>query len=117
MDLLQAPYAHRVAPPRYNRLDRCARAAHSSDARNAVSYCIFANRLFITEGVRPAGGGVNDEVDRTSLEKIDCIGTAFVHLENGFRGHPRRANSFGGSTRRGHFKTQLVKALGQRDGL
>jgi len=37
--------------------------------------------FFIGEGVRSAGSGVDDQIQRSRFDQIHCVGAALVHLE------------------------------------
>ena len=105
-----------IAAPRGDRFDGRARSAHGGDARDAIGHRVPANRFLIGEGVRPAGGGVDDQVERAGLQKIDGVRTAFVHLEHGLRRDSGGADRVGGAARGGDFEAQFVEALGERHG-
>jgi len=74
-----------VAAAGHDRLCGCFGATHRGDARDAICHCVFADRLFVGEGVRAAGCRVDNQIERAGFEKIDGVWAAFIYFENGFR--------------------------------
>src|SRR5581483_6589930 len=74
-----------------------------------------ADRLFVKEGVLPAGS-IDDELDPSPLDQVDDVRPALLHLENAFDdqagGLERVRRSLGGDD----LETKMDVAAGEIDG-
>ena len=116
MDFLQAPDTDGVAPAGLDGLDGGFGAGHCGDAGDSIRHRVAADRFFVGEGVRAAGGGVDDQVERTGFQQIHGIRPAFIYFENGFRLDSGGADGGGGAAGRGNLESQRVEAFRQGDG-
>src|SRR5690349_20810510 len=111
MNFLEAPDPNGIAPACSNRLHGGLRSAQSRDARHPIRHRRSPNRFLIAKGMR-AGGGVNNQLQRSRFQQINSVRTTLVELENRLALQSGGLERSGGAASRHDLEAKLGEAAG-----